>query len=506
MEVGRRSDRAGAVYSLIAMLRGHVRTTLRTVAAGYRIGADELLVVLALEQLGASGPAGLARATGQSRSDLIASLRALADEDLARSRSEAAAGAEGARWSLTALGASLAAELRGADVWREVMEDMAPLAGSDLDRLLDSLEALAGALGPADEGPDDRSTGTAWSGREADVGLGRAHRLSALVEALYRSIRGEHSAHLSAQSGGMIDSAAYMVLDLARRPWMSATLARDALGVNDARLDEISARLVRWGYLRKRRREADVRDVILETTAAGHAAIEELRPFAPDSRFLRALTGMDEAAALEARLGAAVAAVGRGELVAAALGDQISTAVKAVDAEPPSTLAPTELRAAMGLFATGVALVTVSTATGARAVTVNSLTSVSLEPVLVLVCLVRERPAVLAIQETGEFGVNILSAGQEELAGRFGRAEGPANSHSLAGIDWRLEDGIPRIEGAIAWLGCRVDRLIDAGDHLIVLGIPVTAEVTAADGPGRPMLFWSGRYAALADGHRTETR
>lgn len=152
-----------------------------------------------------------------------------------------------------------------------------------------------------------------------------------------------------------------------------------------------------------------------------------------------------------------------------------------------------ELRAAMGHFATGVAVVTAGDADGRLlGSTANAISSLSLDPPLVLACLRHESETLAALTATGRFGVNVLGAGQRELSERFARRTGP---DAWAGVGHRVLDGVPLLEGAIATVECRVHELADGGDHAIVIG-QVVAVAHPEEG-AEPLLFFRGRYAAL---------
>jgi flavin reductase (DIM6/NTAB) family NADH-FMN oxidoreductase RutF len=164
----------------------------------------------------------------------------------------------------------------------------------------------------------------------------------------------------------------------------------------------------------------------------------------------------------------------------------------------PAPPDPRTLRQAMGRFATGVAVITTEHAGHRHGMTVNSLTSVSLEPPMLLVCLTRGSRTADAVVRAGRFGVNILSARQEAISNRFARrgedhfADVPLDEGPL---------GLPLISNAVAQVTCRVSREIDGGDHVIVLGDVV--HVHHRD--GLPLCFFSGNYGDFHDtGHSAE--
>ena len=145
----------------------------------------------------------------------------------------------------------------------------------------------------------------------------------------------------------------------------------------------------------------------------------------------------------------------------------------------------------MGHFATGVAVVTVDTPGGPQGMTANAVASLSLEPVLALVCFDNGARTLPEVKRAGRFGVNVLAAGQEHLARRFASKE----DTKFAEVQHSVHDGIPVLDGALAWVGCELDRLIPAGDHTIGIGAVHAAEL----GPEglEPLIWFRGRYTSL---------
>jgi flavin reductase (DIM6/NTAB) family NADH-FMN oxidoreductase RutF len=153
-------------------------------------------------------------------------------------------------------------------------------------------------------------------------------------------------------------------------------------------------------------------------------------------------------------------------------------------------LRPDEMRTALAAFATGVAVVSCAVAGGWRGTTVNSLTSVSLDPPLLLVCLQRDGRAVDAVRRAGRFGVSILSAHQQAVAEAFARAGG----EDRPGV--RLDHGpgdVPLIGDAIAQLVCAVQQEVLAGDHVVLFG----RIESVARHPGRPLCFYGRGYGGF---------
>ncbi|WP_051710685.1 flavin reductase family protein [Streptomyces sp. NRRL S-350] len=146
------------------------------------------------------------------------------------------------------------------------------------------------------------------------------------------------------------------------------------------------------------------------------------------------------------------------------------------------------LREVLGRYATGVAVVTTRHRGRPAGLTVNSFTSVSLDPPLVLWCLNRSSAGLAAFTLGTHFAVHVLAADQRELAVRFA---GPGDRFE------RLQQlpgpyGVPLLEGVVATLVCRRERVITAGDHVILTGTVLDHRSE----PGPPLLFLDGRLRA----------
>jgi flavin reductase (DIM6/NTAB) family NADH-FMN oxidoreductase RutF len=153
---------------------------------------------------------------------------------------------------------------------------------------------------------------------------------------------------------------------------------------------------------------------------------------------------------------------------------------------------PELFREVFGRFATGVAVITSSGPSGSGGMTANALCSLSLDPLLALVCFENQARTLPIVRDAGRFAVNILTADQEPLAGVF--ASKLPESEKLDGVPHRLEGRVPVIEGSLAWATCELRELIAGGDHTIAIG-----EVQDIGlGAGEPLLWFAGRYHSLA--------
>ncbi|MHB8657582.1 MAG: flavin reductase family protein [Solirubrobacteraceae bacterium] len=160
-----------------------------------------------------------------------------------------------------------------------------------------------------------------------------------------------------------------------------------------------------------------------------------------------------------------------------------------------SRLAEPELfREVFGRFATGVGVITSAGPSGAGGMTANALCSLSLDPLLALVCFENTARTLPIVRDSGRFALNILSAEQRRLAGVF--ASKLPESEKLDGVAHTLRSGVPVIDGVLAWAVCGLRELIAGGDHTIAIG-----EVTEMGlGEGRPLLWYEGRYHVGPEG------
>jgi flavin reductase (DIM6/NTAB) family NADH-FMN oxidoreductase RutF len=157
-------------------------------------------------------------------------------------------------------------------------------------------------------------------------------------------------------------------------------------------------------------------------------------------------------------------------------------------------LSAAEFRHAIGHFATGVTVVTSIGPDGVPVgTTANAVSSLSLDPPLILVCFDRASLTLEAVRSHGAFAVNVLAAPQQHLSSNFAR-----RGLSAAWDEVRHRPGStgsPRLHGVLAVLECTVEHRLPGGDHEIVVGRVREVE-TAADGVA-PLLYWRGAYASL---------
>src|SRR3954452_11735911 len=115
---------------------------------------------------------------------------------------------------------------------------------------------------------------------------------------------------------------------------------------------------------------------------------------------------------------------------------------------------PEQFRDALGAYATGVTVVTAIGPNGPSGATANAVTSLSLDPQMMLACLDRGSRTLTSVREQGRFGVNALAAGQEELAHRF--AGKGAEAEKWDAVEWSTSEELPRLPGALLWVACEL--------------------------------------------------
>lgn len=158
---------------------------------------------------------------------------------------------------------------------------------------------------------------------------------------------------------------------------------------------------------------------------------------------------------------------------------------------------PEEFRTALGLFATGVTVVATAHEGVLHGMTANAFASVSIDPLLVLVCVDREAGLHELLPAAGVFAVTVLAADQEEAAGWFASPRRPGGRDQFDGVAWRPAPvtASPVLDDGLAFVDCRVTELHEGGDHTIFLGEVVDLGLLRADVD--PLVFYAGQYRRL---------
>jgi len=156
-----------------------------------------------------------------------------------------------------------------------------------------------------------------------------------------------------------------------------------------------------------------------------------------------------------------------------------------------------DFRRAMGSFATGVTVITVDQQGEVHGMTANAFTAVSLDPVLVLVCVDQRARTHAHLHARKRFGVNVLRNDQKAISEYYARStETPQHAEEAGARFERTAHGTPVLQGALAYLECRLHTAQPAGDHTIF--IAEVEEVMVRD--GEPLLYFRSQYRDIAPG------
>jgi flavin reductase (DIM6/NTAB) family NADH-FMN oxidoreductase RutF len=161
------------------------------------------------------------------------------------------------------------------------------------------------------------------------------------------------------------------------------------------------------------------------------------------------------------------------------------------------TLTPEEFRHTVGMFATGVTVVTTNVDDVVHGMTANAFAAVSLDPLLVLICVDRAAGMHGLLPSAAGFAVTILAAEQEHLSSWFASGERPGGEDQFGDVAWDPAPvtGSPVLCDGVAFVDCRVTERHEGGDHSIFLGEVVDLGVLRPDAD--PLLFYDGRYRRL---------
>jgi len=152
-----------------------------------------------------------------------------------------------------------------------------------------------------------------------------------------------------------------------------------------------------------------------------------------------------------------------------------------------------DYRRTMGMFATGVTVVAVETDNGIVGMTANAVTSVSLDPLLVLVCVHKRARIMKHLRKAQKFSISILNENQADLsryfANMWNEPEPPVHSF----LAW---DGVVRLAETMGAIACRVHELLEGGDHWIVIG--QVLDLYRCERMANPLLFYEGEYKQIS--------
>jgi flavin reductase (DIM6/NTAB) family NADH-FMN oxidoreductase RutF len=159
------------------------------------------------------------------------------------------------------------------------------------------------------------------------------------------------------------------------------------------------------------------------------------------------------------------------------------------------TLEPDKLRAAMRAWSAGVTVVTAVHEGKRHGATVNSFTSISLEPAIITISLQKSARTHELISSSRAFGLTILSAGQSNVSDLFAGKMTEVEDRFTGLQTQTLVTGSPLIVGGLAWLDCRVIETFDAGLNTLFIAEVLAAENT---GDGQPLIYHSRKYWELS--------
>jgi len=174
---------------------------------------------------------------------------------------------------------------------------------------------------------------------------------------------------------------------------------------------------------------------------------------------------------------------------------RLSQDLETADFNFPMTVTQADFRKALGSFATGVTVITVDYEGEVHGMTANAFSSVSLDPPLVLVCVDHRARTHAHLHARKRFGVNVLAENQQVISNYYARpAQDHRHAEQEAGAHFdRTAHGTPVLNGALAYLECRLHTAQDAGDHTIFIAEVEEVVVRGGD----PLLYYRGEYRAI---------
>ncbi|MER6916679.1 flavin reductase family protein [Streptomyces sp. NPDC000594] len=162
-----------------------------------------------------------------------------------------------------------------------------------------------------------------------------------------------------------------------------------------------------------------------------------------------------------------------------------------------SRIDPVVYRTAMGLLPTGVTVITAGCGQGTEAVTASSVTSVSLNPLLLLISVGADGRMRRRIDEHRAFTVNVLAAGQEALSSLFASRRRPSGAEAQLRLGGPVgRTGNVHVDGALLSVDCRLEHRYPGGDHVLFVGR--VEALRAPVGQAAPLVYHRGGYTALA--------
>jgi flavin reductase (DIM6/NTAB) family NADH-FMN oxidoreductase RutF len=154
-----------------------------------------------------------------------------------------------------------------------------------------------------------------------------------------------------------------------------------------------------------------------------------------------------------------------------------------------------EFRSAMRLLAGGVSVITAGRGNDITGMTVTSVTSLSVDPPTLIVSINRDSSSWPLLKRHGFFGVNILTADQQDIAERFTGKDGLKGAARFAGAHWITRaSGVPLLAGALAAVDCEVEDIVERHSHAIVIGRVLDMQISSCT---TALAYWQGQYVAI---------
>jgi flavin reductase (DIM6/NTAB) family NADH-FMN oxidoreductase RutF len=154
-----------------------------------------------------------------------------------------------------------------------------------------------------------------------------------------------------------------------------------------------------------------------------------------------------------------------------------------------------EFRSAMRHLAGGVSVITAGRGKDISGMTVTSVSSLSVDPPTLIVSINRESSSLPLLRRYGFFGVNILTADQQDVAERFTGKDGLKGAARFAGAQWITRaSGVPLLAGALAAIDCEVEHVVERHSHAIVIGRVLDLQLSSRTAA---LAYWQGQYVAI---------
>lgn len=313
---------------------------------------------------------------------------------------------------------------------------------------------------------------------------------------LYRSMRDEQMRFLATATDNLLDSASYMALYRAgERRCILADVAT-FLRVDQNTAVRVVDRLESAELVERRRNPSNRRQMLICPTERGRALLADVPPLDRAGAYFVAISALPDRGQGLARVLHSFASryLDSPVVDSSRLYSLFTEVQRRAEQRDASAVRGQDFRKAMSNFLTGVAVVTVAGDDGPRGVTVNSLTSVSLEPPILLICFDRRSNALKRVQDVGAFGVNILASNQKGLAQRFARQNGTAPFEPIDSRNWVIADGVPLLSDSLVRITCELEQTFEAGTHTVVFGRPRQVQIKPQPGGARALGYWRSGY------------